>query len=222
MNKYYTNVDNKFEFINRKIDYYLHKFKNLENCRKEISHFVNLIIECYENGGKIMICGNGGSLSDANHITAELMKSFLKDRNIEHNYSNLQNLSEHYDMSFINSLQGGLPAISLGNNTSLITAISNDIDPDLIFAQQLIGLGRKNDILWIISTSGTSKNIIKASLTAKLLDLKCIGLTGENKNILSSICDAVIRVPYKETQHIQESHMVIYHMICDIVESYFF
>lgn len=210
------------KFIDTKLDEYILKFGNLQGCRESIKEAILIIIECFGANGKLLICGNGGSAADADHITGELMKGFLKPRSIMKEFKSKMNKVVGHDISFLKELQGGLPAINLCSNSALITAIANDINSDVIFAQQLLGLAEKKDVLLVISTSGCSKNIINAVLTAKLLDIKCIGLTGGNGGKLNELCEILVKVPFLETARIQENHVVVYHIICELVEEYFY
>lgn len=152
-----------------------------------------LIIESYKNGGKVLTAGNGGSAADAQHIAAEFVSKFLIER-------------------------PALSAISLGTNTSILTSIGNDYDHEIVFARQIQAHGRKGDIFIAISTSGNSKNIVKAAQTAQGLGLKVIGLIGQKTSKLDEYSDVAIKVPSEKTPIIQESHIMIAHIICALVE----
>lgn len=187
---------------------------------------VDEIISCYNRQGKMLICGNGGSAADSLHIVGELMKGFLLPRKLE-NFNNtfLQRAYELFPSSaglFKEKLQCALPAISLVNEISLITAFSNDVSSNLIFAQQILSLGRKEDILLAISTSGNSDNILFAVEVAKILDLKVIALTGEKGGRLKHLSDIAVCVPANRSYTIQELHLPIYHMLCLALENEFF
>lgn len=171
------------------------------------------MIETYKKGGKILVCGNGGSASDADHIVGELMKGFLKKREVTDGKIP-QELRE--------KLQGALPAISLCAHTALITATANDNDADMIFAQQVYGYAKENDLLIAISTSGNSKNVVNAAGVAKALGVKVIALTGEKGGELKSLANVTICAPSNETYKIQEYHLPIYHYLCARVENEFF
>lgn len=181
------------------------------------------IIECFKNGGKVMICGNGGSCADAEHIVGELMKGFLKKRPIsaQEKAEMKANCPEIPD-SYLDSLQKALPAIALPSFTALNSAFCNDVDPELMYAQSLMGLGRKGDILIGISTSGNSKNVYGAALTAKALGLTVIGLTGMGGGKLGGVSDICIKVPETETFKIQELHLPVYHYLCAATEAEFY
>jgi phosphoheptose isomerase len=195
----------------------------LESCRKDIREACLAIIDSYSNEGKLLICGNGGSASDADHIVGEIMKSFEKKRSVDKDLEdNLRSVSGERGSYIAERLQGALPAISLNAHAALASAISNDMDASLVFAQQIVGYGQKNDVLMAISTSGNSRNIIDAAITAKAKGLTVIGLTGKSGGEMQQYCDIVISVPASGTAEVQEFHLPVYHAICRIVENRFF
>jgi len=195
----------------------------LEPCKKDIREACLAIINSYSNEGKVLICGNGGSASDADHIVGEIMKSFEKKRPIDKKLEDdLRSVSRERGPYIADRLQGSLPAISLNAHSALYSAISNDIDASLVFAQQVAGYGRQNDVLIAISTSGNSRNIIDAAITAKAKGLTVIGLTGQTGGQMKQYCDIVISVPSSSTAGVQEFHLPVYHTICRIVENRFF
>ncbi|OYT15523.1 MAG: phosphoheptose isomerase [Bacteroidetes bacterium 4572_77] len=201
----------------------IERYPALNSCKKDIEKIANMIITCYENEGQLLICGNGGSSSDTDHIVGELMKSFSKKRPVDTNFKNaLTKVSDERGAFLANKLEKALPAISLSAHTALTSAVSNDIGGDLIYAQQVNGYGRKGDMLLGITTSGNSQNIIDAAITAKAKGLKVIGLTGKTGGKLKQYCDTVICVPALSTPEIQELHLPVYHTICQIVEHRFF
>lgn len=181
----------------------------------------DVIRKTYQQSGKLLICGNGGSAADADHIVGELMKGFKKKRPLQPEIREAL-IREGIDLDSVNSLQGALPAINLSAHIALMTASINDINGEFVYAQQVIGYGRGSDALLGISTSGNSNNILSAIRTAKALGLKTIGLTGAHGGELSKICDVIIKVPEKETYKIQELHLPIYHALCAMVEEEFF
>lgn len=192
----------------------------LSNCEKSIEQAYKVLVNCFKNN-KLLVCGNGGSAADANHIVAELMKDFCKCRKICPKVA--ANLNKTKDGKYLSKkLMGALPAISLCNESGLMTAIANDTDPNLIFAQQVYGLGNKNDVLFAISTSGNAKNVYYAALTAKALGMKVIALTGKTGGKLKDIADVVIRVNLYDTYKIQELHLPIYHTLCLMLEKELF
>ena len=195
----------------------------LDSCKEEIWEASQAVINCYSNKGKVLICGNGGSCSDADHIVGELMKSFERKRPIDQNLEgSLKSVSEERGAFIADRLQSALPAISLNAHSALYSAISNDIDANLVFAQQIAGYGQEIDVLIAMSTSGNSQNIVDAAITAKAKGLTVIGLTGQNGGRLKPYCDITICVPSLSTPEIQEYHLPIYHTICSIVENRFF
>lgn len=201
----------------------LSRYPKLKTCEEEILTSVDIIIECYKNGGKLILCGNGGSCADCDHIVGELMKGFLKKRPLtDEKKVEMKNNCNLVDDELLSKLQGGLPAISLPSITALNTAFCNDVDPELMYAQSLISLANKNDILIGISTSGNSKNVFGAVKIAKALGVKVIGLTGNTGGKLKEYSDIFICVPETETYKIQELHLPVYHYICASVENYFF
>ncbi len=186
------------------------RYPQLEASAPEIEKAINLIIDCYKAGGKLLLCGNGGSAADCGHIVGELMKGFLKKRPTDS------------DDKVISKLQKGLPAISLCEQSALFTAFCNDVDPELVFAQQVYTLGKPGDILIGITTSGNSKNVVAAAHTAKQMGVKVIGLLGGSGGKMAELSDAAIIVPDKETYKVQELHIAVYHCICAAVEDCFY
>jgi phosphoheptose isomerase len=201
----------------------IHRNPVLDSCKEDIWEACQVIINCYSNQGKLLLCGNGGSCADADHIVGELMKSFERKRPIDKNLEgNLKSISGERGAFIADRLQSALPAISLNAHSALYSAISNDMDANLVFAQQVAGYGKKNDVLIAMSTSGNSQNIIDAAITAKAKGLTVIGLTGQNGGKMKQYCDITICVPSDSTPEVQEFHQPIYHTICRIVENRFF
>ena len=201
----------------------LKRYSSLESAKEEITKAENTLINGLKNSNKLLICGNGGSCADCEHIVGELMKGFLSKRPIiEEQKKEMKANCPEIDDKYLSLLQRAAPAISLPSFTALNTAFCNDVDPELIFAQGLMGLGKKDDILLCISTSGNSKNVVAAARTAKALGLKTIGLTGKTGGRLKSICDICICVPETETFKVQELHLPVYHYLCSRVEKELF
>jgi D-sedoheptulose 7-phosphate isomerase len=199
------------------------RYPTLLSIKNNLENTTNAIIDCFEKGGKLLICGNGGSCADADHILGELMKGFLKKRPVPYELKQeMQKNNPQIKDDILDKLQMGLPAIALPSFTALNSAFCNDVDPELIYAQALMGLGNKNDILLCISTSGNSKNVFAAAEVGKALGLKIIGLTGANGGKLNEISDICITVPETETFKVQELHLPVYHYLCAEVEKYFF
>lgn len=201
----------------------LKRHNELVPLKEVIQKAANAIINSYENGGKLLACGNGGSSSDADHIVGELMKSFEGKRPLNPRVKQrLLKFGGDRGDYLAEKLQQGLPAISLTAHTSLTTAISNDIDSALIFAQQVAGYGIKGDILIGMSTSGNSQNVIDAILMAKAKGMVTIGFTGESGGKIKELSDILINVPEKRTAYVQELHLPVYHTLCLIIEDFFF
>ena len=210
----------------KKIDELIKRYPELEICRKDLNSAVRKICNCFGAGNKILICGNGGSAADALHIVGELMKGFILPRKIETFDKNFIDRAEKLfpaDVDYFKkNLQCALPAISLVSEISLNTAVANDNAADLIFAQQVFGLGKRGDILLAISTSGNSANVLYAAKVAKILGLEIISLTGRSGGKLKNISDVTICAPADSAFTIQEFHLPIYHALCIAAENEFF
>jgi len=205
------------------LDELLKRYPLLETVKNEILNAGQCLIECYENNGKVLVCGNGGSCSDSDHIVGELMKGFEHKRPLDEQFKNkLLEFGGERGQFLSEKLQIGLPAISLTAQTGLITAVANDNDASVIFAQQVVGYGNGGDILIAISSSGNSQNVVDAILVGKAKGLKVIGLTGESGGKMNGICDILINVPGKRTASVQEFHLPVYHALCVMVETHFF
>ena len=205
------------------IDLLLERYSALDSCKKEIIHAYECLEETYSNGKKLLVCGNGGSASDSEHIVGELMKEFKLRRKVyDEQAVAMKTIDPDLGEILENNLQGALPAITLTAHSSLTTAFMNDSMPVLVFAQQVNGYGMKGDAFMGISTSGNSMNVLYAAVTAKAKGLKVIGLTGQNESRLSKIADVCIRVPETETYKVQELHLPVYHCLCLMLEDHFF
>lgn len=201
----------------------LKRYPCLSEIEDDIAKASAAIINCYEKGGKLLLCGNGGSCADCEHIVGELMKGFLKKRPVsDKKRAEMKANCPCLEDDIVTKLQCGLPAVSLTSMTALNTAFCNDVDPELIYAQPLMALGNKNDILIAISTSGNSKNVYAAVKVAKALGLEVIGLTGASGGKLKELADICICVPETETFKIQELHLPVYHYLCAETEAHFF
>lgn len=205
------------------LDLLIMRYPHLECCKGNIIIAFEFIRDCYKNGGKLLVCGNGGSAADAEHIVGELMKGFKKARHLASiEVEKLVEIDSLMGRTLADNLQGVLPAIALDGHPALTTAYMNDCEPIICFAQQVYGYGCKNDVLFAISTSGNSRNVLYAVVAAKAKGMVVIGLTGENDSKLSAMSDVCIRVPSTETYQIQELHLPIYHCLCLMLEDYFF
>lgn len=201
----------------------MNRYPTLLPIKDNIEATTKILIDCYNNGNKLLICGNGGSCADSDHIVGELMKGFLKKRPLSNEFKEkMKSNFPEIDDIMLDKLQMGLPAISLPSFTALNSAFCNDIDPELIYAQALMGLAKKEDILLCISTSGNSKNVYAAAKVGKALGIKIISLTGESGGKLKDISDICINVPETETFKVQELHLPVYHYLCATIEDYFF
>ena len=198
------------------------RYPSLKPLEGDILSAFEMIKTSYEQGGRLYVCGNGGSASDSEHIVGELMKCFLIRRPIDDSlYSALSQFGEDGD-ALKASLEGALPAISLCGHSALTTAYLNDTEPTMTFAQQVVGYGRRGDVLLAISTSGNSKNCVYAATVAKAMGLKVLALTGEKSSKLSALADVTVQAPSSETFKIQEYHLPIYHALCAMLEAEFF
>ena len=199
------------------------RYPELEVCRDSILEAYNIIRATYENGGCLFACGNGGSCADCDHISGELMKGFLKMRPLsDGKKAEMRERFPAIDEKALSSLQYGLPAISLPSLTALNTAFSNDVDPELIYAQGVLALAVASDVLLAISTSGNSKSVTRAAEIARALGVTVIALTGKGGGWLAKIADVCICVPECETYKVQERHLPIYHALCAEIEKHFF
>ena len=208
---------------NRIIKNLIERYPALATVEGKIRDAAESLILCYQQKGKVLICGNGGSCSDSDHIVGEFMKGFESNRPLESSLKvKLSAISLQEGNYLAEKLQQGLPAISLAAHNTLITATANDIDANLIFAQQVVGYGNPEDILIGISSSGNSQNVVNALITAKAKGLATIGLTGESGGKMKTFCDILINVPGKKTSAVQELHLPVYHALCQIVEDHFF
>ena len=168
-----------------------------EKLTNEIAEATSWVIDCYRKKGKLILFGNGGSAADAQHLAAEMVGRFKMER-------------------------AALPAIALNTNTSIMTALGNDYDFDIIFARQLEAITSKGDVVIGISTSGNSPNVLKGIEKAKSLGAKTIGLTGRDGGKLSQIVDLALIIPSADTPRIQEAHITVGHIICDLIEQALF
>ncbi len=199
------------------------RYPKLIVCKDDIEKTYELLEDTYNMERKLLVCGNGGSASDSEHIVGELMKEFKLKRMVYANQAEaMKAIDPEMGATLAENLQGALPAICLTGHSSLTTAFMNDANADLVFAQQVNGYGKANDVFLGISTSGNSKNVCYAAITAKAKGLKVIGLTGSKESKLSKMADCCIRVPETETYKIQELHLPVYHCLCLMLEDHFF
>ena len=209
--------------INSHLDILIDRYPELGKCRESITEAYLLLEECYSKGGKLMIAGNGGSAADSEHIAGELMKRFKMPRPVCPEFAEkLKDVDPEIGGALAVRLERALPAIPLVAHEALTTAYINDVDGYSVFAQQLFGYGKEGDVFLGISTSGNSRNVMNAAVTARAMNIKVIGLTGSKGGSLAGISDVVIRVPEDETYMIQELHLPVYHCLCMMLEQRFF
>lgn len=209
--------------VQTEIDALFSAYPSLLPQKDAILRALDLLIDCYANGGKVLLCGNGGSAADSEHIVGEFMKGFKKRRPLQgEKLQKLQAACPDDWQTVTDCLQDALPAISLVSHSALMTAFLNDVDPAYVYAQQVVGYAKPGDVLIGISTSGNAANVCNALRVAKALDMHTIGLTGKTGGRFPALCDATIIAPATETYAIQELHLPIYHMLCAAVEAHFF
>lgn len=209
--------------LQKQVDLLIERYPELKACEQSIMDAYLVMEECYENDGKILIAGNGGSAADSEHIVGELMKRFKIPRPVTEEFAKkLIAVDEVRGADLAKNLERGLMAIPLVAHEALSTAYINDVDGVGGFAQQLLGFGRKGDVFLGISTSGNSRNVMSATVVARALGIKVVGLTGENGGELAQVADVAIRVPKTETYMIQELHLPVYHCLCLMLEERFF
>ena len=207
----------------RRIDVFFERQNDLFGIKESILLSVRMLADAFAGGNKLLLCGNGGSCADCDHIAGELLKGFLKKRPVSDMLKKeLEDRYKDEGMRIAASLQCGLPAISLCTHSAAISAFANDVDPEYVFAQQVLAYGKKGDILLAISTSGNAKNVNAAVKTAKAIGLCTIALTGSIGGQLARNADLVLAAPSDETNRIQEYHLMIYHLLCAAVEEELF
>lgn len=187
------------------------RYPMLAGMREEIELVFCIMKDSYEKGGKLLVCGNGGSAADSDHIVGELMKGFYKQRKLP--TAEKIRFGEQGE-----KLQGALPAIALSQHSALSTAFLNDVDPDMVFAQQVYGYGAEDDVFLGLSTSGNSVNVISAAKVAAAKGMKVIAMTGKDGGAMRELCDVCLIVPAQMTADIQEFHLPIYHALCAMLE----
>lgn len=196
------------------------RYPDLVSCELEIRSAIVMVIDAFRHGKKLLICGNGGSAADSEHVVGELMKSFRFKRPVDQSFSQAYQLANGEEPPLW--LEGALPAISLVSQTALSTAFGNDESAVGVFAQQVYGYGEKGDVLLAISTSGNSANVIEAAKVARAKGVKVVGLTGRRNSKLTSLSDVCVRVPRDEVFQVQELHLPVYHCLCAAVEAELF
>ena len=200
------------------LNYYYCRRPELQEIKEKINIIVEILVEAFRNGKKVLICGNGGSAADADHMVGELVKSFKKSRTLPPEFCDTLSKDTKYGSCLLENLQDGLPVINLGAHTSLLTAMINDVGGEFIFAQQVVAYGQPDDILIGISTSGNSKNILYAAAVARAKRMHTIGFTGAKGGRMIDEFHNVVQAPSNITEDIQDIHSMIYHAICAGVE----
>ena len=209
--------------LNKHIDLLISRYPVLESIKQDIIDAYLVMEECYINDGKLLIAGNGGSAADSEHIAGELMKRFKTPRPVSPEFADkLKFIDIDRGSALAKNLECSLMAIPLVAHEALTTAYINDVDGLGVFAQQLFGYGRQGDVFVGISTSGNSKNVMNATVVARAVGIKVIGLTGAKGGELSTVADVTVKVPETETYMIQELHLPIYHCWCLMLEDKFF
>jgi len=192
-------------------------------CRQDIENAFLILQRAFDAGGKLLVCGNGGSAADSEHIVGELMKGFKLKRSLPKEQRDKLYAAFAEDGQYLAGyLQGALPAVSLVSQSALAYAFINDVAPDMVFAQQVFGYGRPGDVLFGLSTSGSARNVVNAVKVAKAFGLATVGLTGESGGDMCALCDVTVRAPASETYRIQECHLPMYHALCAMVEEEMF
>lgn len=211
------------DFIGMYVEQLSERYPDLRISVPDVKRAYQILVDVFANGNKLLICGNGGSAADSEHITGELMKSYLLSRPIPQNLQKkLSDLFAEDGTYLARQLEGALPVISLVSQSSLISATTNDIAADMMFAQQVYGYGRPGDAIFGITTSGKSKNVLRALQVGRALGLSTLGLTGQGTPELQGLCDVLVCVPSNSTPEVQEYHLAIYHAICADLEEEFF
>lgn len=201
----------------------LERYPELDVCLGDLEAAFQLIYDTFHTGGKLLVCGNGGSAADSEHIVGELMKGYFSRRPItEAQRKQILRSSPLNGAYLADHLQGALPAISLVSQVALISAFANDVSPDMVYAQQVFGYGRPGDVLIGISTSGVSTNVTHAIQVARAVGLSVVGFTGGQGGAMRDLCTVTICAPGKRTPDIQQYHQVLYHALCQALEEAFF
>ena len=207
------------EITQKFIHEFFERHPDLVPLQDQIYQTCNILITAFQNGNKLLLCGNGGSSADCDHIAGEFLKGFLLKRPVREELKSL--MAEKYGecgAEIAGKLQQGLPTISLVIHSAAISAFENDVDPELIYAQQVLAYGKPGDVLIGISTSGGANNVAVAVMTANSLGLHTIGLTGKDGGKLAQLADLALIMPECETYRIQEDHLAVYHLLCAVVE----
>ena len=202
--------------MNRILDELFARHPALAVCRDDVFAAFGVLGDAFRAGGKVLVCGNGGSAADAEHICGELLKSFVRRRPVP------QSVAARLRPEIAAKLEGSLPAVSLVSMCGIVSAVANDVAWETAFAQQVLGLAREGDVLLAISTSGDSANCVAAVRVAHAVGARAVAFTGRRESRLSGLCDVTVRVPETETYKVQESHLPLYHALCAMLEAEIF
>lgn len=211
------------ERTNEMIAEFFTRRENLVPLREQILQAGEMLLKAFRGGNKLLLCGNGGSCADCDHIAGEFLKGFLLKRPVNSELKAV--MAEKYGnlgAEIAEKLQQGLPTISLNAHSAAISAFANDVDPELVYAQQVLAYGKPGDVLIGISTSGSAKNVAAAVMTANAMGMHTIGLTGKDGGMLAELSQIALIMPQRETYRIQEEHLAVYHLLCAMVESELF
>ena len=206
----------------RIFDELFERYPALDQCRADVVAAFDLLVSSFRVGGKALVCGNGGSAADAEHIVGELLKSFKKRRAVPSDVVDALAKQGADGVALVGKLEGSLPAVSLVSMSGIVTAFANDVAWETAFAQQVLGLAKKGDVLIALSTSGNSANCVAAARVAQAVGARTIAFTGSRDSALSKVCDVTLRAPETETFKVQEVHLPLYHALCAMVESELF
>ena len=202
--------------MNNTIEDLFVRYPALAPCKGDVYAVFGTLVDSFRAGGKALVCGNGGSAADAEHICGELLKKFKKHRPV------LPDIASRLRPELVAKLEGSLPAVSLVSMSGIVTAFANDVAWETAFAQQVLGLAREGDVLIALSTSGNSANCVAAAEVMKAKGGRSIAFTGAKDSRLSEVCDVTIRVPETETYKVQELHLPVYHALCAAIEEEMF
>lgn len=205
------------------LDELLGRLPELNAQRAQLIAAYTVLERCFSAGGKLLVCGNGGSAADAEHIVGELMKGFKRKRQIPHtDAQRLLCMFPEDGAALAAGLQRALPAVCLSSHTALTSAFANDVSADMAYAQQVYGLGRPGDALLGISTSGNARNVLCAAKAARAFGMATVALAGGSGGLLAEVCDTAVIAPANETYRVQEYHLPIYHALCAMLEEEFY
>jgi D-sedoheptulose 7-phosphate isomerase len=209
--------------VSRPVDDLVRRLPILIPCQASLEAAIELVANALRQGGKVLVCGNGGSAADSEHLVADLMKGFMHPRPIpESDRARLREIAGERGDEISAHLQGAFASIALVSQGALTTAIANDVRFDMVFAQQVHGLGRPGDVLLAISTTGNSPSVVNAAHVARLRGMGVVALTGRDGGEVAALADIAIRVPADRVFEIQELHLPVYHALALALEQLFF